>query len=70
LAALLVIRALLLKSSLWSVIRVKSDDQKRPLDIRRLAYLYEERGCEDGHEVDDWIRAETTLNEAALKTAA
>jgi hypothetical protein len=27
--------------------------------IRHLAYrLYEERGCEDGHAVDDWLRAE------------
>ena len=27
--------------------------------IRQLAYrLYEERGCEGGHSVDDWLRAE------------
>ena len=28
-------------------------------NIRQLAYrLYEERGCEGGHSVDDWLRAE------------
>ena len=30
--------------------------------IRARAYqLYEERGKEDGHDVDDWIRAEAEL---------
>jgi len=28
-------------------------------EIRRRAYeLYEERGCEPGHEVEDWFEAE------------
>jgi hypothetical protein len=40
------------------------------VQIRRLAYqLYEERGREDGHDVDDWLRAETELTEAAVKAA-
>ena len=27
--------------------------------VRQRAYeLYEERGCEDGHELDDWFKAE------------
>lgn len=40
-------------------------------DIRSRAYaLYEERGREDGHDLDDWLRAETELIEAAAKTAA
>jgi hypothetical protein len=40
-------------------------------EIRRLAYqLYEERGREDGHDVDDWLRAETELTEAVVKAAA
>ena len=27
--------------------------------IRRLAYqFYEERGCKDGHDLDDWLRAQ------------
>jgi hypothetical protein len=40
-------------------------------EIRRLAYqLYEERGREDGHDVDDWLHAETELTEAVVKAAA
>ena len=39
-------------------------------EIRRRAYaLYEERGKEDGHDLDDWLRAEaeqaTVLRAAA-----
>lgn len=31
-------------------------------DIRRRAYeLYEQRGKNDGHDVDDWLRAESEL---------
>jgi hypothetical protein len=31
-------------------------------DIVRRAYeLYEERGCEHGHDVDDWLQAEREL---------
>ena len=30
--------------------------------IRERAYqLYEERGCEDGHDFDDWVRAEAEV---------
>ena len=40
-------------------------------DVRRRAYeLYEKRGRKDGHEVDDWLRAEAELIEAAAKAAA
>ena len=42
-------------------------DSKRALenDIRYRAYaLYVERGREDGHDLDDWLRAETELIEA------
>ena len=40
-------------------------------ETRRLAYqLYEERGREDGHDVDDWLRAEAELTEAVVKAAA
>ena len=39
-------------------------------EVRRLAYqLYEERGRENGHDLDDWLRAETELTEAAVKAA-
>ena len=30
--------------------------------IRRRAYdLYQQRGCEDGYDTDDWLRAEAEL---------
>ena len=30
--------------------------------IRLRAYaFYEERGCEDGHDVEDWLRAENEV---------
>jgi len=48
-------------------------DSKRFLeeDIRSRAYaLYEERGREDGHDIEDWLRAETELIEASAKAAA
>lgn len=33
--------------------------------VRQLAYLlYEQRGREDGHAVEDWIEAEATLRSA------
>jgi hypothetical protein len=30
--------------------------------------LYEQRGSEDGHDVDDWVRAEAEVNHSAAKT--
>lgn len=41
-------------------------------DIRRRAYeLYEERGREDGHDLDDWLRAEEEItNKKACAVAA
>jgi len=39
--------------------------------IRLRAYtLYEERGREDGHDLDDWLRAEAELTAKAAGTAA
>ena len=39
--------------------------------IRRRAYeLYEERGREDGHELEDWLRAEEEIREKKVRTAA
>ena len=30
-----------------------------PREIARVAYeLYEQRGCEQGHDLDDWLKAE------------
>ena len=46
-------------------------DPKLEEEIRRWAYvLYEQRGREDGHEIDDWLRAETELTAPVIKTAA
>jgi hypothetical protein len=40
-------------------------------DIARRAYdLYLTRGCEHGHDVDDWLQAEHDLREAVSSTAA
>ena len=39
--------------------------------IRRRAYeLYEERGFEVGHELDDWLTAEAEITENALTAVA
>ena len=39
--------------------------------IRLRAYtFFEERGREDGHDVDDWLRAEAELTAKAVGTAA
>jgi hypothetical protein len=40
-------------------------------EIRCRAYeLYEGRSREDGHDIDDWLRAEAEITGSALKTAA
>jgi Protein of unknown function (DUF2934) len=39
--------------------------------IRRRAHeLYEERGREDGHDMEDWLRAEAEIAAKNAKTAA
>jgi hypothetical protein len=39
--------------------------------IRRRAYeLYEERGREDGRELEDWLRAEEEIQEIQARSAA
>ena len=46
-------------------------DPNREQEIRLRAYtLYEERGREDGHAIDDWLRAEAELSATAQKAAA
>lgn len=38
--------------------------------IRRRAYeLYEARGREDGHDIEDWLRAESEIIDKTAKTA-
>ena len=40
-------------------------------EIRRRAYeLYEERGREAGHELDDWLQAEAEITARADQAAA
>ncbi len=40
-------------------------------EIRSRAYeLYEQRGREDGHDMDDWLRAEAEVTRTPLKAAA
>jgi len=40
-------------------------------EIRRRAYeLYENRGCENGHDIDDWLRAEAEVTGVAVNKVA
>jgi hypothetical protein len=40
-------------------------------DIARRAFdLYCDRGCEDGHDLDDWLNAERQLRDASSSSAA
>ena len=36
----------------------------------RAYQLYEERGREDGHEIEDWLRAEAEVSRMVVKAAA
>ena len=50
---------------------VTSDQQELEHQIRRRAQeLYEARGREDGHELDDWLRAEAEITQKKVRTAA
>ncbi len=52
---------------------VTSDPQDIELEdqIRLRAYeLYEARGREDGHELEDWLRAKEEIREKEFRTAA
>jgi hypothetical protein len=43
---------------------VTSEPQELEHEIRlRAQELYEERGREDGHELDDWLRAEEEITQ-------
>ena len=40
-------------------------------DIAQRAFeLYCDRGCEDGHDIDDWLNAERELRDASKSSAA
>jgi hypothetical protein len=56
-------------SSHHSDVTAVTPDRK---DVERRAFeLYCARGCEDGHDVDDWLSAERELSPvASVSTAA
>ncbi len=50
---------------------VASSPQGLENQIRQRAYeLYEERGREDGRDLDDWLRAEEELTGTKVRTVA
>jgi len=54
-----------------STATVTSEPQELEHQIRlRAQELYEARGREDGHELDDWLRAEEEITSKKVKTAA
>ena len=49
-----------------TVVDPAPDGPSREDQVRALAYLfYEERGCADGHDLDDWLRAEAAVGVGA-----
>ena len=50
---------------------VTKEPQELEVQIRLRAYeLYESHGREDGHDLDDWLRAETELTEEKVRSIA
>jgi hypothetical protein len=50
---------------------VTSDPQDLEYQIRLRAHeLYEARGREDGHDLEDWLRSEEEIREKKVRTAA
>jgi len=48
----------------------KSEPQDLEQQIRLRAYqLYEERGREEGHEIEDWLRAQAEMTNKKYRTA-
>jgi len=48
-----------------------NEPQELEHQIRERAYeLYEERGREDGHEEEDWLRAEEEITRKKTRTIA
>ena len=51
--------------------KVTSEPQELEHEIRlRAQELYEERGGEDGHDLDDWLRAEAEIMQKKAGTIA
>jgi hypothetical protein len=44
-------------------------DLQQAIGLRALD-LYEQRGREDGHQLDDWLQAEAELTQQQTKTVA
>jgi Protein of unknown function (DUF2934) len=54
-----------------SATKAGSEPQNIEEQIRHRAYeLYEARGREKGHDMDDWLRAEAEVTSTAVKVAA
>jgi Protein of unknown function (DUF2934) len=54
-----------------SPMAVTSEPQELEHAIRlRAQELYEERGRKDGHELDDWLRAEEEITQKKARTIA
>ena len=50
---------------------VTNDSQELEHEIRLRAHeLYVARGREDGHELEDWLRAEEEITQKKARTAA
>jgi hypothetical protein len=50
---------------------VAGDPQGLKFEIRQRAFeLYQERGREEGHELDDWLRAEEEITSGKIRIAA
>ena len=50
---------------------VASEPQELENQIRQRAYeLYEAHGREDGHDLDDWLRAEAEITGTNIEAAA
>ncbi len=50
---------------------VASDPQELETRVRQRAHeLYEARGREDGHDLDDWLCAEEEMTSKKVRTAA
>jgi len=63
-------------SPITTMAAIKRNEERleRPFDpheqVRRRAYeLYEQRGKEDGHDLEDWLQAESEVVQAKTKAA-
>jgi len=51
--------------------RVTNQAEDLESRIRERAHeLYQERGCEDGHELEDWLRAEEEITGKEARSVA